>query len=222
MALFANLTFAQTAPSLSAQRNCEKPAYPSESSTLGEEGTVVLRFLIGVDGKVIESSVENSSGFKRLDESAKEAISKCDFNPATKDGFPVQGVARMKFTFKIQEAKPIPVNKQETNTSRLEKKEINGLYKCKLVEMQDIATGKKVVMNAPAIIKINGNYGVMEYAKYAYDLIYLNNFNEEFSYVVNDTRNAFFKNLKIYVNKSDSNPTHFSLITNKYYFIGRC
>ena len=222
-ALFVNLTFAQTAPSLSGQRNCEKPVYPSESSTLGEEGTVLLRFLIGTDGNVIESSVENSSGFKRLDESAKEAISKCHFNPATKDGLPVQGAARMKFTFRLEDAKPIQVTKQETHIAKHESsKGLNGLFRCKLIEMQETSSGRKTAMDTPAIIKIVGNNGTMEYAKYTYTLDYLNSTNEEFIYAINDTRNAFLKNIKIYVNKIDSKPTHFSLFTNKYLFTGRC
>jgi TonB family protein len=93
--------FAQTIPKLSSQTNCAKPEYPSASSRLEEEGTVSLRFVVGADGNVIESYVENSSGFRRLDEAARSAISKCQFTPSIKDGVPVEGVARMKFTFKL-------------------------------------------------------------------------------------------------------------------------
>eukprot|EP01030_Chromulinospumella_sphaerica_P005012 gene5012-4902_t len=50
--------------------NCEKPDYPSASRRMEEEGTVSLRFLVGVDGKVVQSEIEKSSGFKRLDEAA--------------------------------------------------------------------------------------------------------------------------------------------------------
>jgi TonB family protein len=48
-----------------------------------EEGTVTLKFLIGVDGKVIQADIEKTSGFTRLDEAARNALSKCQFRPAS-------------------------------------------------------------------------------------------------------------------------------------------
>ena len=77
----------QTAAVISAS-SCEKPEYPSASKRLEEEGTVQLKFLVGVDGKVMESAIEKSSGFRRLDEAARAGLSKCQFKPATVDGKP--------------------------------------------------------------------------------------------------------------------------------------
>jgi protein TonB len=74
--------------------NCEKPEYPSASRR--------LRFLVGVDGKVIQSEVEKSSGFRRLDEAARAGLSKCQFKPATLDGKPEQGWASMKYTWRLE------------------------------------------------------------------------------------------------------------------------
>ena len=82
--------------------NCEKPDYPSASRRLEEEGTVSLRFLVGVDGKVIQAEVEKSSGFKRLDEAARAGLSRCAFKPATVDGKPEQGWATMKYTWRLE------------------------------------------------------------------------------------------------------------------------
>ena len=82
--------------------NCEKPDYPSASRRLEEEGTVSLRFLVGVDGKVIQAEVEKSSGFKRLDEAARAGLSRCAFKPATVDGKPEQGWASMKYTWRLE------------------------------------------------------------------------------------------------------------------------
>ena len=82
--------------------NCEKPDYPSASRRLEEEGTVSLRFLVGADGKVIQSEVEKSSGFRRLDEAARAGLSKCAFKPATVDGKPEQGWASMKYTWRLE------------------------------------------------------------------------------------------------------------------------
>lgn len=81
---------------------CDKPEYPSASRRLEEEGTVALRFLVGVDGKVIQSEVEKSSGFKRLDEAARAGLSKCQFRPALVDGKPEQAWASMKYTWRLE------------------------------------------------------------------------------------------------------------------------
>lgn len=82
--------------------NCEKPEYPSASRRLEEEGTVSLRFLVGVDGRVMQSEVEKSSGYKRLDEAARAGLAKCLFKPATVDGKPEQGWASMKYTWRLE------------------------------------------------------------------------------------------------------------------------
>jgi protein TonB len=81
---------------------CEKPEYPSASRRLEEEGTVALRFLVGVDGKVIQSEVEKSSGFKRLDEAARAGLSKCQVRPALVDGKPEQAWASIKYTWRLE------------------------------------------------------------------------------------------------------------------------
>lgn len=82
--------------------NCEKPEYPSASRRMEEEGTVSLRFLIGPDGKVIQSEIEKSSGYKRLDEAARSGLSRCQFRPATVDGKPEQAWASMKYTWRLE------------------------------------------------------------------------------------------------------------------------
>ncbi|PUE53552.1 energy transducer TonB [Limnohabitans sp. 2KL-17] len=81
---------------------CEKPDYPSASRRMEEEGTVSLRFLVGADGKVIQSEVEKSSGYKRLDEAARAGLSKCQFKPAMVDGKPEQAWASIKFTWRLE------------------------------------------------------------------------------------------------------------------------
>ena len=81
---------------------CEKPEYPSASRRLEEEGTVQLRFLVGVDGKVIQAEVEKSSGYKRLDEAARAGLSRCQFRPATVDGKPEQAWASMRYTWRLE------------------------------------------------------------------------------------------------------------------------
>jgi protein TonB len=92
---------ARTAAVISAS-SCEKPEYPSASRRLEEEGTVTLKFLVGVDGRVKESAVDKSSGFRRLDEAARQGLSKCQFKPGTENGQPVEGWASMRYTWKLE------------------------------------------------------------------------------------------------------------------------
>ena len=82
--------------------HCEKPEYPSASRRMEEEGTVHLRFLVGVDGKVIQSEIEKSSGYKRLDEAARAGLARCQFRPATVDGKPEQAWASMRYTWRLE------------------------------------------------------------------------------------------------------------------------
>ncbi|BDU52311.1 energy transducer TonB [Limnohabitans sp. INBF002] len=82
--------------------HCAKPDYPSASRRMEEEGTVTLKFLIGVDGKVIQADIEKTSGFTRLDEAARNALSKCQFRPGTVDGKPEQSWASIKYTWRLE------------------------------------------------------------------------------------------------------------------------
>lgn len=92
----------RTPPVINAAQNCEKPSYPAASRRAEEEGTVQLRFLVDVDGRVIDSQVEVSSGFKRLDEAARAAMSRCQFKPGTHNGQPEQSWASMKYTWRLE------------------------------------------------------------------------------------------------------------------------
>jgi protein TonB len=89
-------------PVIDAKRSCAEPEYPSASRRLEEEGTVVLRFLIDVDGRVVKSEIESSSSYARLDEAARNALGRCQFKPGTVDGKPEQSWASLKYTWKLQ------------------------------------------------------------------------------------------------------------------------
>jgi protein TonB len=47
-----------------------KPAYPSLSKRLGEQGRVVIRVFIEADGSAKRAEIKQSSGFDRLDQAA--------------------------------------------------------------------------------------------------------------------------------------------------------
>lgn len=65
------------------------PAYPSLSRRLREEGLVVLEILIRADGSVGEIKLKASSGFKRLDEAAMNAVKRWRYQPATQGGIAI-------------------------------------------------------------------------------------------------------------------------------------
>ena len=81
--------------------SCPAPAYPAVSKRMEEEGTVTLRFLVSAEGKVLQSDIEKSSGFKRLDEAARIGLSACTFEPATVNGKPQQAWALIRYTWRI-------------------------------------------------------------------------------------------------------------------------
>jgi protein TonB len=66
--------------------DCARPDYPARAARNGDTGTVSLALLIGVDGRVSEAKVKQSSGFKELDRAAVAALSMCKFKPATTNG----------------------------------------------------------------------------------------------------------------------------------------
>ena len=88
---------------MSARHSCRTPEYPPASEHLGEEGTVRLSFLIGIEGRVADSRVDKSSGYKRLDEAALAALSRCSFEPGTVNGVPQALWFSMNYVWKIPE-----------------------------------------------------------------------------------------------------------------------
>jgi protein TonB len=83
-------------------RACEKPDYPPKSLRNEEQGTVTLEFLIGIDGRVVDSKIFKSSGFRDLDRAAIAGLSLCKFKPGTVDGKPEQSWTKMQYVWKLE------------------------------------------------------------------------------------------------------------------------
>ena len=88
-------------PAVVQAKACEKPEYPSASLRAQETGIVMLAFLIDVNGGVLESRVERSSGHRRLDDAALKALGLCKFQAATLDGKPERAWAKLEYEWKI-------------------------------------------------------------------------------------------------------------------------
>jgi len=97
----ASALAADTAPVLDS-KSCEQPKYPKAALMNEETGTVGMGFLVGTDGKVVDSKIEKSSGSKSLDKAALGAFSQCKFKPGTKDGKPDQVWGKVDFVWKLE------------------------------------------------------------------------------------------------------------------------
>jgi periplasmic protein TonB len=64
------------------------PQYPPLSQRLREEGTSVVKVLIGTDGRVQEAQIAKSSGFPRLDQAAEVTARGWRYVPGTRGGVP--------------------------------------------------------------------------------------------------------------------------------------
>jgi periplasmic protein TonB len=65
------------------------PAEPSPvPARLGEQGRVVVRVLIGIDGTASQAEIRSSSGFERLDQAALKTVLKWRYVPGKSAGVP--------------------------------------------------------------------------------------------------------------------------------------
>ena len=69
-----------------AYLNNPPPPYPPMSKRLGETGRVIVRVLIGPNGRAQEARILRSSGFERLDQVSIEAVRGWRFDPAAYRG----------------------------------------------------------------------------------------------------------------------------------------
>jgi protein TonB len=80
---------------------CALPDYPAAAARRGDTGTTTLALLVGADGRVSSSRVEQSSGSRDLDRAAINALSRCTFKPATNNGVAEAGWAKLAFVWKL-------------------------------------------------------------------------------------------------------------------------
>lgn len=79
------------------------PRYPLESRRKREQGLVLLRVLLAIDGRVAEISVAQSSGHDRLDQAALAAPRRWRWSPARRNGALVQLRGLVEIPFVLQE-----------------------------------------------------------------------------------------------------------------------
>lgn len=79
-----------------------KPVYPPSSRRLGEEGKVVLRVHVDVEGRPGEIELKHSSGFPRLDTAAREAVTQWRFVPARRGDEAVAAWVLVPIVFSLE------------------------------------------------------------------------------------------------------------------------
>lgn len=78
-----------------------QPKYPLSSRKLGEEGVVVLRVFVEIDGVAKKVEIKTSSGFVRLDKSAMDAVREWKFVPAKKGEEHISTWVNVPIVFKM-------------------------------------------------------------------------------------------------------------------------
>ena len=71
-----------------AYLNNPRPSYPALSRRLGEQGKVIVRVLIGVDGTAQQAEIarSGSSGYERLDQAALATVRSWRYVPGKRNG----------------------------------------------------------------------------------------------------------------------------------------
>jgi bla regulator protein BlaR1 len=81
--------------------SCAKPAYPAAALAAQHTGTVTLGFRVDIDGRVIASEVNGSSGHPELDQAARSAIERCVFHPGMQHERPVRAWTQVKYVWTL-------------------------------------------------------------------------------------------------------------------------
>jgi protein TonB len=77
--------------------------YPKAAREAGVDGTVIVKLLVGRDGRVKQVVVVQT--VVELEAAAVDAARQAHFQPARKDGQPVEVWVQMPLTFKLRDAK---------------------------------------------------------------------------------------------------------------------
>jgi protein TonB len=86
-------------PSPDIKFHNRKPSYPTAAALRGEQGTVVLLVHVRPDGLVSRVEVERSSGYARLDDSARDAVQTWHFLPSIENGQPIGSVVPVRIAY---------------------------------------------------------------------------------------------------------------------------
>lgn len=78
------------------------PVYPRRSRMLEEEGVAKVKVHVSVEGKPLSVSLQQSSGFSRLDDAAITAVERWRFVPAKRGNQSIEGWVIVPVSFKLR------------------------------------------------------------------------------------------------------------------------
>lgn len=78
------------------------PRYPAAALRTGQAGTVMVAATIDANGVPVDVSIDDRSGSRELDRSAMQAVRQWRFQPALRNGKPVQASVRVPVEFALQ------------------------------------------------------------------------------------------------------------------------
>lgn len=84
-------------------QNLLQPPYPPEEQRAGNSGRVVLRVLVGTDGRVKQVEKVSAASDAFFASAQRQALGKWRFKPATKDGVPIEQWKTMSLRFVLNE-----------------------------------------------------------------------------------------------------------------------
>lgn len=76
------------------------PEYPAAALRKGESGTVMVRVQVDKSGVPVDVSIDRRSGSRDLDRAAQDAVRGWRFQPAQRDGQPVDAILVIPIDFK--------------------------------------------------------------------------------------------------------------------------
>ncbi|HEX2250939.1 MAG TPA: TonB family protein, partial [Gemmatimonadales bacterium] len=82
---------------------CPEPLYPAALGDYGFTGQVDFRFVVDTSGIAeLDDMVVSEAGHRGFLNAARRAISKCRYQPATKNGQPVRVLVRQRVVFRTR------------------------------------------------------------------------------------------------------------------------
>lgn len=85
-----------------ARLNNPEPPYPYESRRRGEEGRVILKVRVAANGTAASVEVDKSSGYRRLDMTARRTVSRWTFIPAKRNNAAVEAWTKVIILFQLR------------------------------------------------------------------------------------------------------------------------
>lgn len=76
--------------------------YPDASKRANEEGRCLVQMKVSADGRIVDATIQQSSGFPRLDEACLKGVRGQRMLPATVDGKPIETTASVPIVWKLK------------------------------------------------------------------------------------------------------------------------